>query len=101
MWKSNFYEVAEVCMFRFEILKTSRNGLYLFLFFHCLDCIFVCIFIYQRKKDLASRWFSLFVCFIIVSQAKINIKSQDHYLGLTVSWFVCMWTKLLIQWYSI
>ena len=58
-------------MFRFEILKTSGNGLYLFLFFHCLDCIFVCIFIYQRKKDL--------------SQAKINIKSQDHYLGLTVS----------------
>ena len=54
-------------MFRFEIWKTNRNGLYLSLFFHCLARLFVCFFIYLRKKDMTPQWFSFFVCFIFVS----------------------------------
>ena len=54
-------------MFRFEILKTNRNGLYLSLFFLLLARLFVCFFIYQRKKELTSQRFSLFVCFVFVS----------------------------------
>ena len=54
-------------MFRLKFGKQTETVSICLFFFHCLARLFVCFFIYLRKKDLTSQRFSLFVCFVFVS----------------------------------
>ena len=52
-------------MFRFEILKTNRNGLYLSLFFYCWPVFFSVFYLSEEKRfDLGFPY--LYVLFLFL-----------------------------------